>query len=613
MAISQDDRLIRIATPLGDDTFIVLSFTGEEKLAGLFRFKLELASERSDITFDQLAGKNVTVGLKSADETQRYFNGIIVAFSPAEVSEKEGYSKYCAVVQPALWLLTQCRDCRIFQDQSVPAIIQKVLDPGSLGSKGVKVKIDHRLDLSGSYSAREYCVQYNETDLDFIDRLCQNEGIYYFFEHENGKHTLVFVDTPDKHKPHMAGAKETVAYQKTVGASLDQEVITALQQNKKLTTASYTARDYNFTIPDTDLTVTRTAGAGTQGGQGEWYEYPGGYEKTNSRGQSLAKIRMEASDAQFDTLQGRSTCRGFSSGFKFTLSKHPVEALNGQAYVFSRVRHQALQEFTSGTASGDSYFNVFACYPHKVPYRPLRNTLKPLIVSSQTAIVTGPKAEEIHTDEHGRVKVKFHWDRRNDEKGDGNMSCWIRVSQNWAGSKWGGMHIPRVGQEVIVNFLDGDPDQPIITGRVYHGKNLPPYDLPAHKTKSTIMSNSSKNGNGNSNEIRFEDLKGKEEFYTHAARDQNEVVENDMATKVKANQSIEVEKDRRLTVASGSETITIAGGGRTVAVHGGEKHTNAAGFNHKVTANYTLKVNGNITIDASGLVKITGAKIILNG
>jgi type VI secretion system secreted protein VgrG len=170
-----------------------------------------------------------------------------------------------------------------------------------------------------------------------------------------------------------------------------------------------------------------------------------------------------------------------------------------------------------------------------------------------------------------------------------------------------------VGQEVIVNFLDGDPDRPIITGRVYHGKNLPPYDLPAQKTKSTIMSNSSKNGKGNSNEIRFEDLTGKEEFYTHAAKDQNEVVENDMATEVKANQTIKVEKNRSLTVASGNETISIAGGGRSVAVKAGEKHTNSAGFNHKVAADYTLKVNGNITIDASGLVRITGAKIILNG
>ena len=235
------------------------------------------------------------------------------------------------------------------------------------------------------------------------------------------------------------------------------------------------------------------------------------------------------------------------------------------------------------------------------------------MASSQTAIVTGPAAEEIHTDEHGRVKVRFHWDRRSDEKGDGNMSCWMRVSQNWAGGKWGAMHIPRVGQEVIVNFLDGDPDRPIITGRVYHGRNKPPYDLPAEKTKSTIMSNSTINGGGNFNEIRFEDLKDAEEFFTHAARDQNEVVENNMSTEVKADQQITVEKNRAVTVSSGNESVTINSGGRSVSVHSDEDHTNAADFKHKVSGGYTLKVNGNITIDASGIVSISGAKVILNG
>jgi type VI secretion system secreted protein VgrG len=608
MAISQDDRLIRISTPLGDNTFVVLSFSGEEQLSGLFNFKMELASKKNDVTFDKLAGKNVTVSIKSADNSLRFFNGIIVSFSPVEISEKEGYSKYSAIMQPSLWLLSRCLDCRIFQDKSVPDIIRQVLDHGTLRKKGVQVKIDHRFELSGSYSAWEYCVQYNETDLEFIDRLCENEGIFYFFEHQNGKHTLVFADSSDKHKAYLTGSKETVRFQKTTGAVLDQEVISSLQQSQKLTTASYTARDYNFKIPDNDLSVKKSA---SPKGQGEWYEYPGGYEKTNKRGQDLAKIRMEASDVQFDLLRGRSNVRGFFAGSRFTLTKYPITSLNS-SYVFTRVYHEAKQELTNTTASGDSYSNFFSCFPHEVPYRPLRSTNKPLIVSSQTAIVTGPKAEEIHTDEHGRVKVKFFWDRRTDEKGDGNMSCWIRVSQNWAGGKWGSMHIPRVGQEVIVNFLDGNPDRPIITGRVYHGKNKPPYDLPAEKTKSTIMSNSSKGGN-NYNEIRFEDLKDKEEFFTHAAKDQNEVVENDMSTEVKNNQTIKVEQNRALTVSSGNESITVSSGSREVSVKSNEKHTNSADFTHKVSANYTLKVNGNITIDASGIVKISGAKIILNG
>jgi len=611
MAISQTDRWVRIATPLGDNTFIVLSFGGTEELSELFSFDLKLASERNDITFEQLAGKNVTVAIGSSDGTERYFNGIIVAFSPAVTSTKEGYSVYNAVMQPALWLLTQCYDCRIFQDKSVPDILELVLGQACLGAKGVKMAIDYRLALSGSYSAREYCVQYNETDFGFIARLCENEGIFYFFEHANGKHTLVFADAADQHKPYAAGKKETVCLQTTMGANLDSEVITALQQTQKMTTGKYTARDYNFTIPDTDLTVSKDTQSNASGGQGETYEYPGGYEKSAGRGQALATVRIEASDVRFHTLQGRSNCRGFIPGYKFTLSDHPLKQLNGKSYVFARVRHDAKQDFTTGTAGGDTYFNSFFCFPHQIPFRPQRKSDEPLIVSSQTAIVTGPKAEEIHTDKYGRVKVKFFWDRRKDDKGDGNMSCWIRVSQISAGGKWGAMHIPRVGQEVLVTFLDGDPDRPIITGRVYHGTNLPPYDLPAEKTKSTIMTDSSKGG-GNSNEIRFEDLKDSEEYFTHAAKDQNEVVENDMSTQVKSNQTIKVEKNRNLTVASGNETIAIESGGRRVSVKSDEKHENSANYLQKVGADFTLKVNGNITIDASGLVKISGAKVIIN-
>jgi type VI secretion system secreted protein VgrG len=314
---------------------------------------------------------------------------------------------------------------------------------------------------------------------------------------------------------------------------------------------------------------------------------------------------------RFHILQGRSNVRGFRAGARFTLDKHPTTSLNGQSYVFTRIRHEAMQNLATGNSTGDSYANFFSCFPHKVPFRSLRGTGKPLIVSSQTAIVTGPRAEEIHTDEHGRVKVKFFWDRRNDVKGDGNMSCWIRVSQNWAGGKWGSMHIPRVGQEVIVNFLDGDPDRPIVTGRVYHGKNLPPYELPAHKTRSTIRSSSSKKG-GNSNELMFEDLQGSEDFFTHAAKDRNEVVENDKHTEVKNKQTIEVKSDRSLTVMEGSEFLSVRSGGREVSVKANENHINSADFIHKVSGDFTLKVNGNITIDASGTVKITGAKVLLN-
>jgi type VI secretion system secreted protein VgrG len=613
MALSQTDRLIRIATPLGDNTFIVLSFTGSEYISQDFNFTLQLLSERNDITFDQLAGKNATVAVRSSDGSERFFNGILAEFVFMETSTNDGLSRYRAVMVPAMWVLRECIDCRVFQDKSVPDIIKEVLGKGALSAKGVLQTIDFRMELTGAYPSKELCVQYNESDFDFINRLCETEGIFYFFEHANKKHTLVFVDDAQKHRPIAAGHGPTMRFQGTLGANMDQESLQNLQVNNRLVTGKYSSRDYNFLKPNNDTTVQRATAATKPKSEGEIYEYPGGYATSDGEGANVAKIRMESSDAHACNMQGRSNCRAFGAGFKFTLKEHPIQALNGKEYLLTRVRHEAQQEITTGASSGDIYFNIFSCMPHATQFRPLRRTAKPIIASSQTAIVTGPKTEEIHTDEHGRVKVKFHWDRRTDAKNDGNMSCWIRVSQNWAGAKWGAMFLPRVGHEVIVNFMDGDPDRPIVTGRVYHGLNLPPYTLPAEKTKSTLKSNSTKAGGGNSNEIRFEDLKGSEEFFTHASKDQNEVVENDMSTEVKRHQAIKVEQNRSVTVTSGNEVVAIKSGTREVSVQSNEKHINSANFDQKISGNFTLKVNGNITIDASGLVRITGSKIILNG
>ena len=553
MTISQTDRLIRIATPLGDNTLIMLSISGNEKISALFEFQLELASERNDITFEQLAGQAVTIGIKSADSTERYINGIIVAFSPTETSEADGLSRYAATMKPALWLLTRSYDCRIFQDKSIPEIIEDILSQAVLTQKGINAKIDYRLDLS-SNKPQDYCVQYNESDFAFLSRNCENEGIFYFFEHENGKHTLVFADTPDKHKPFANGEKKTVPVQKTLGATLSKEVVTGFKQNQRISSATYSTGDYNFIDPETKLAVSQKSTRPPAGGSGEIYEFPGKYEQ-GDQGRSLAAIRMQANDANSQTIQGRGNCRGFTPGFTFTLKDHPIAALNGMDYTLTYVYHSARQALTTGSGEGDHYSNIFACLPQKVACRPVCKTPRPFIASSQTAIVTGPSGEEIHTDEHGRVKVHFHWDRRKDENKDGNMSCWIRVSQTWAGSGYGAIHIPRVGQEVIVNFIDGDPDRPLITGRVYHGKNLPPYKLPQEKTKSTIMSRSTKNGGTSSNEIRFDDLKGSEEYYTHASKDQNEVVENNMTTHVKGQQQVKIEKDRAVLIISGNETL----------------------------------------------------------
>jgi len=602
--IKQTERLIQITTPLGEDTFVVLSFAGTEEISGLFAFELELASKRSDIGFSELAGKNVTVSIRAGNGDMRFFNGIIAEFSPIRISEEEDYGIYYAVMLPALWSLKQCYDCRIFQDKTVPDILKEVLS--SLGAKEVRQSIDHRMALTGTYPARRFCVQYNETDFDFIARLCEDEGIFYFFEHEKGKHTLVFADNPDADKKI---AIDPVKFQRTTGSVLEGEVIRELEQTNRLATAKFTARDFNFKIPYNDLTVNQEALLAPDFNVGERYEYPGGYPKTADEGKRIAMIRIQERDAQVQTLRGRGNCRHFIPGFRFTLDDYPLGALNGKGYLLTEVRHEAKQGLDSGESGGDSYENRFSCIPHKIPYRPARKTARPLITGVQPAIVTGPKGEEIHTDDYGRVKVHFPWDRRTDVKGDGNMSCWIRVSQGWAGGGWGAMHIPRVGQEVLVNFIEGDPDRPVITGRVYNAANMPPYPLPAEKTKSTIISSSSPGNNGD-NELRFEDKAGQEEVYLHGQKDWNILIENDKGQKVGHDETMNVVRNRTKTV--GVDQKETIGQNKTIQV--GQNHSESIGQNKtlQVGENHSESIGGNqtVTVKSAASESITLGKAL---
>ncbi len=611
MVLSQEDRLIRIATSLDkDNTFIPLSFEGAEAISDLYSFELKLASESPNIKYEDMIGKNATISIRGKSE--RFFNGIIIEFSPIRISEKQSYSIYQAALAPVFWTHTLTYDLRIFQNQTVKEIITKVLNGATLGDSKIP-KIDHRMDLTREYAKMEYCTQYSESNFDFISRICEENGIFYYFEHRNGGHTLVFTDDSKYLAPFAGGEQGSAAFQKTIGANLDREVITFFKPAKKLSTSKFTATDYNFKTPKAYMTIAGNTKQNKSISRGELYEYPGGFKSTSGHGEKLAGIRMEALDARSFTIQGQSNYREFTAGRKFRLQQFVINDMNDKEYLLTRVHHSASQHFISGATGGDVYFNIFDCIPHSVAFRPLRKTPKPVIHGSQTAIVTGPAGEEIHTDEYGRIKVKFHWDRSPEQGHSGSTSCWIRVPQLWAGGKYGALFIPRVGMEVLVNFLYGDPDYPIIAGggSLYHGNNRPPYDLPAQKTKSTIMSDSSK-GSRSFNEIRFEDLTGEEEFYTHAANNQNEEVENDMTTKVGANQSIKVEKNRSVTVACGNETLAVQSGGRTVTVQSDESHTNAANYRQQVNGDFTLKVNGRITISASDVVTIDGSRIILN-
>jgi type VI secretion system secreted protein VgrG len=591
---TQENRLLAVNTPLGPDELLLTGFTGGEGLSDLFAFELKMISERHDISFKDIIGKNVSVSIMLADGSKRYFNGLISSFSQAggdTVDSDTLFSSYTATMMPWFWLLTRTSDSRIFQKLSVPDIVEKVFSEYGF--------TDHSMRLQGSYEPREYAVQYRETDFNFISRLLEEEGIFYFFEHEEKKHTMVLADSSTEHKP--CPNQDVARYLITGDNGEAEDIITRIEVMKEIRAGRYTQKDFNFKIPNTDLKVTTDSKYQLGPGEREIYDYPGRYGN-RSLGDRLTTIRIEEEEARITTITGCGSCRSFAGGCRFTLKEYFRDDMNNNDFLLTHVEHHAAQKeaYRSGpSAAGstdDSYTNEFECIPFEVPFRPPRITPKPQVKGVQTAIVVGPAGEEIHTDEFGRVKVQFHWDREG--KHDENSSCWIRVSQVWAGPGWGAMYIPRIGHEVIVEFIEGDPDRPIITGRVYHGNNTPPYPLPANKTKSTIKSNSSIGGGG-SNEFRFEDKKSEEEIYLHGQKDWNIVIENNKSQSVGVDESLSVGHDRTKTV--GNDQKESIGVNKTIQV--GTNHSENVGSN----MTQTVGINKAETIGVAKALTIGGA------
>jgi type VI secretion system secreted protein VgrG len=604
MDFTQENRLLTIQTPLGKDALLLTRFLGTEALSTPFSFELDLISQKRDFQFQDIIGKKVSVAVTLADGGQRHFHGIISRFTLTRGGGEGGSDprfSYCrATMVPWLWLLTRTATCRIFQAMSVPDIVEKIF-----GERGLS---DYKLLLEGTYEKRDYCVQYRETDFNFISRLLEEEGIGYFFEHEQSKHTLVLIDANHNFKecPHQKAAR----YQITGGAMLDEDAISGLEVEQEIQAGKYTLNDYNFETPNADLRIEVPSQYQMGPGDREVYDYPGLYLK-RSQGDRLTQIRMQEQEAEITTLNGVSTCRAFTSGYRFVLKDFFRTDMNDKHYVLAQVAHDANQEFGSGSAAAEmAYTNRFVGMPFDVPYRPARRTPRPVVDGMQTAIVVGPSGEEIYTDQHGRVKVQFHWDREG--KKDENSSCWIRVSQLWAGAGWGGMYIPRIGQEVIIDFLEGDPDRPIITGRVYHGNNQPPYPLPAEKTKSTIMSNSSLGGGG-SNEFRFEDKKGQEEIYLHGQKDWTIAILNDKNQTIGNNETLSVGSNRTKTVGV-NQTESI-GANLNETVGSNKTETIAIAKALTIGAAYQVTVGAAMNETVGGLKaeEIGAAKIVAVG
>lgn len=571
MAHTQANRHISVTTPLGKDVLLLAGFTGHEGVSQLFSFQLDLLSEvNPTVDFNDIVGKNVTVTVKHAGG-ERCINGIVRRFSqgPSDPS----MTVYRAEIVPWLWLLTQTADCRIFQNKTVPEIIQKIFTDLGL--------TDFKLNLVGKFEPREYCVQYRETDFNFVSRLMEQYGIFYFFEHASDKHTLVLANAPGGYPSCNPAA---VRYQGTIGATVtSDDVVTEFTKVQEIRPGKYALTDYNFTTPSVNLEVSVTS-VFPGSGKLEVYDYPGEYQMM-AEGDRLVKLRIEEEETLRAVAHGSGGCRQFTAGHKFELSGLARKDLDG-AYLLTEVEHHASE--LSGSEGEITYHNRFSCVPAAVPFRPARATPRPVIQGSQTAEVVGVKGEEIYTDKYGRVKVLFHWDREGRKKKDENSSCWIRVSQPWAGKGWGSVSIPRIGQEVIVDFLEGDPDQPIITGRVYNGELMPPYTLPAGGVVSGVKSNSTKGGGGY-NEISLDDTKGKELITIHGEHDASTVIEHDRTESIGHDESITVANNRTERVGN-NETISI-GNNRTENVEKDESISIGGSRSESVAKNESIDIN----------------------
>lgn len=663
MALTQEGRQLKLVTPLGADFLLIQGMNATEKLSELFRCELDLRHEET-VAGDKptavdpkaILGKKVAIKIEQRDQTIRFWHGIVVNFAQGQRDER--FSYYRATVVPQVWLLTQNVQSQIFQQISVPDILKKMLGG-----------FDAAFEIQGEFKPRNYSVQYRESDWDFLSRLMEEEGIYYYFEHSETAHKLIVANTPQSHGDCASKSEIEFAAELAPTDDFKSSVGTWYVENN-LRTGKYTLWDFNFGQPKKNLEAVQPSRFKVAGNDNlEFYDFPGGFAKRfdgvdKSGGEQpnelnnlfddnkrTVGIRMEEIDVQYKQINGASDCASFAAGHRFKLKNHPNSENNIQ-HVLISVAHEVKQSpaYVTDEVDPNSYRNEFLCIPHgagHAPFRPARKTPKPVVKGGQTAFVAGAPGEEIFTDKYGRVKVQFQWDR--DSQADGKSSCWIRVAQAWAGNLWGTMFIPRVGMEVVVDFLEGDPDQPIITGCVYNAEAMPPYKLPDEKTKTTIKSDSTIGGGG-FNEFRFEDKKGSEQIFVHAQkdvdvrvrndrrewtgndehqivkRDRREQIERDSHAIVKRDKAEKIERDLHLKI-EGKDATEIGGSlslkvGGAVAEKFGANHSEdtsgdiylKAGANIVLEAGaaITLKVGGNfVTINSSGIF-IKGTMVMIN-
>ena len=656
MAITQVARLLSVAVEqLPPQYLLIENLFAREGLSQLFELQLELLHEETKeghkptvVDPHSVLGKPMTVSVLQYDGTQRFFSGICSRFTQGQ--RDQWFTHYTATVVPAVWALTQVARSRIFQNISVDKILKKIFE-------------DYQVDYEiGTFEPRNYCVQYRETDWDFACRLMEEEGIYYFFEHKETTHRLVLGNTPDSHRP--CPGKSTLPFYADMTELGDNwtGTVWGWHVENNLRTGTTELWDYNFQLPTSKLDATQASRFDIGGNKDlEVYDFPGGYakrfdaidsgraehtdvlQKVFEDRKRTVKIRQEEVDVGYKLIHSNSDCCSLTAGYRFQLSKHPVGENNINHVIVSAI-YEAQQ--SPGYVTNQDFPRAltvkFTCIPHgsgNAPYRPPRITPKPVVHGTHTAVVSGPAGEEIYTDKYGRVKVQFPWDR--DLKFDAESSAWLRVATSIAGKKWGTMYIPRVGQEVLIAFMEGDPDQPIIVGEVYNPETMPHYELPKYSTLTYIKTRTSPDDGKGFNELRFEDKQSKEQVFIHSQKRYDLRVRGSMYETCGGSRSelIGIKEENQ---PGGNLTVTVAGehnfhvksdqfitidGGHYEGVHKdvaeeykgkqqtvvtGKRELNAQEITLEAMTKITLKVGGSfITVDLSGIT-ISGPMVKIN-
>ncbi len=567
----------------------VVSFDGIEAISSLYEVRVEFAAS-DELVIADLVGKAAQLTLHDGED-DRQLHGYVCQAD--YLGESRRYALYEITIVPWIWRLQQRAGHRIFQQKSTPEIIRELLDAAGLKQR------ERRFEISSTYAPRDYCTQYGESELDFISRLMESDGLYYYFVHDEDHCALVISDSV------QCPTGAAVPFTSAAYRLFKKPCVTHLRIGELLRPTRVALRDTNLHTP-----ATLDARAGTDPDR-EIYEYPGSYQQAGTggpdRGGQQAKLRLQALQASARRGFGASNSTALHAGLDFELTGHPRAGVDGK-YRVLRLSHRGEQPqvLDEATDREPTYTNDFECIDRETPYRAPRITPRPTVRGVQTATVVGPEGEEVHVDEHGRVKVKFHWDRS--DVGDERSSCWVRVSQAWAGNGFGAMFLPRIGQEVIVDFIEGDPDRPLITGRIYTGGDKLPYPLPDQKTRSTILSDTSPGGGG-SNELRFEDMKGSEEVYIHAQRDMLTAVEHDRKATVGHDDSLTVTNDRKQLVEH-DETEEIKND-RTIKVGKNLTETIGADLKLDVGANHSTTISGGKSVSVKENTTETAGKNIV--